>query len=605
MTMAESVAISFQVSLELARDHYFDVTLTIAEPRATQILELPVWIPGSYLVREFSRHLLGLRAEQKSGAIPVRQLDKARWQVDCETSQPLVLRYSVYAFDTSVRTAWLDDRRGFFNGTSLLLRSESHAQLEHQLEVIEPSALKWQLATGMDPVRINRRGFGRYRADDYNALVDCPVELGDFWNGTFEVRGIPHKLVVSGAPDSFDGDRLLRDTQAICKQEMDFWHGDASAGQKPPFSSYLFMLNTVAEGYGGLEHRNSTALICGRKDLPRLTPAPAELRTGTPPTHSVNASREQDGYTTLLGLISHEYFHTWNVKRLRPSEFETIRYQEENYTSLLWFFEGFTSYYDDLLLLRAGRIEQATYLKLLSKTINQVLQTPGRLVQSVAQASFDAWIKYYRPDENTANTTVSYYTKGALVALCLDLTIRAGGHGSLDDVMRKLWQRCVGGPMTEADLRAVLLEITGRRLDKELNQWVHGMRDLPLKSLLERHGIAWQHGPDQLAQQWGLRVKEGTGVQIQQVLYGGAAQLAGLAAGDELLAVQADSRNASGPWRMNSLDDVALYCGAVKKVILTIVRDGQLRPIKFKRPQPGNAVRLGVANAEKARAWLG
>ena len=246
--------------------------------------------------------------------------------------------------------------------------------------------------------------------------------MGTFWSGSFVARGVPHRFVVSGASPSFDGERLLSDTQKICETQIDFWHGSSiksiSAKKRVPHQNYVFMLNAVDDSYGGLEHRNSTALICSRKDLPRLGDASSK----------VTPTKQMEGYTTLLGLISHEYFHTWNVKRLRPAEFSAYQYGAENYTQLLWFFEGFTSYYDDLLLRRAQLIDDATYLKLLNKTINQVQQTPGRLVQSVAQASFDAWVKYYRQDENTPNSTVSYYTKGALVALCFDLTLRA--HGS-------------------------------------------------------------------------------------------------------------------------------------------------------------------------------
>jgi len=286
--------------------------------------------------------------------------------------------------------------------------------------------------------------------------VDCPFELGPFWSGSFTACGIPHRFVVAGAPPSFDGAKLLADTQAICEAEIRFWHGQERSqkqsrsrktgeGQSPiPFKHYVFMLNAVADGYGGLEHKNSTALICKRADLPRLP-----RTTLAPTTH-----KQPEGYTQLLGLISHEYFHTWNVKRLRPLELATYDYTQENYTELLWFFEGFTSYYDDLLLRRAGLIDNATYLKLLTKTVNGVAQTPGRLVQSVAQASFDAWVKYYRQDENTPNATVSYYTKGSLVGLCLDLSLRAEGKTSLDAVMRGLWARCQGGPMAEADLLA-------------------------------------------------------------------------------------------------------------------------------------------------------
>ncbi|MGH8831820.1 MAG: M61 family metallopeptidase, partial [Polaromonas sp.] len=414
--------------------HLFHVTLTIAQPAALQRVSLPVWIPGSYLVREFSKNLQGLQAHQGGRTpIAVKQLDKCSWQIPCDPAKPLVLSYQVYANDNSVRTAWLDAHRGFFNGTSLCLKVEGQEKAPHALELPQPKAVSgWSAATGLTARKINKQGFGTYVAADYDELVDCPVELGPFWSGSFTARGVPHRFVVAGAAATFDGERLLADTQKICEAEIRFWHGS----KRPPYKNYLFMLNAVDDGYGGLEHRNSTALICTRKDLPRL-----------------GESKTAEGYTTLRGLISHEYFHTWNVKRLRPAELENYQYGSENYTELLWFFEGFTSYYDDLFLRRAGLLDNAAYLKLLNKTINQVMQTPGRLVQSVAEASFDAWVKYYRQDENTPNATVSYYTKGALVALCFDLTLRAEGrnaHGAtLDDVMRALWLRCKAGPMRE------------------------------------------------------------------------------------------------------------------------------------------------------------
>ena len=261
-----------------------------------------------------------------------------------------------------MRTAWLDATRGFFNGTSLCLRAEGHTQSPHALELCSPRARPaWSVATGLAAVKVNARGFGTYAAVDYDELADSPVELGAFWSGEFKACGVPHRFVVAGATPAFDGARLLADTKKICETSIRFWHG----ARKPPHKSYVFMLHATEDSYGGLEHRNSTALICGRRDLPRL---------GEPKT--------SDGYTTLLGLISHEYFHTWNVKRLRPAEFARYDYAQENYTRLLWFFEGFTSYYDDLLLRRAGLIDDAGYLKLLNKTLNQVLQTPGRAVQS-------------------------------------------------------------------------------------------------------------------------------------------------------------------------------------------------------------------------------
>ena len=586
--------IRYQVAAPFPQNHLFTITLTVPAPVAEQILQLPVWIPGSYMVREFAKNLQQLRCTQNGRNVSVRQRDKASWCVTCTPGEPLQVQYAIYAFDNSVRTAWLDCQRGFFNGTSLFFQVAGKQALVHQVDIACPEgASDWSLATGLEPVRVTRKGFGRYCAANYDTLVDCPVEMGHFWTGSFEACGIPHRFVVAGASDTFDGTRLLADTQAICEQELHFWHGPGkSLTKQAPFNRYLFMLNAVHDNYGGLEHRNSTALISTRKDLPRRA------------TPSQRSARQPEGYTTLLGLISHEYFHTWNVKQLRPAEFTHYDYTQENYTELLWFFEGFTSYYDDLLLRRAKRIDNATYLKLLSKTINQVLQTPGRQVQSVAQASFDAWIKYYRQDENTANATVSYYTKGSLVALCLDLSLRAEACGTLDQVMQTLWQRCTAGPMTEADLLAALQQVSGRSWSRELTRWVHGTHDLPLQTLLERHGVQYHREPDQLAQQLGLRVRETGALQIQQVLRGGAAEQAGFAAGDEWLAVQSATAKASGPWRIQTLDEVSQYCGQATKLLAIVARDRCLHTLTLRVPPSSQAVRLSVHDAAALASWL-
>ena len=568
--MKHPATLHYQVHPRDLRSHLFEVALTVPKPAGRVELSLPVWIPGSYLVREFSQHLLQIQASADGQATPIRQTRKNQWTVDVPPgTRQLAVRYTVYAFDASVRTAFLDATRGFFNPTSLCLRVAGREQQPHQIEVLPPQGHEqWQLATALTALKVGHSGFGTYQAADYDELADNPFELGTFWSGSFEVRGVPHRFVVSGAPAGFDGERLLRDTQRICEAAMAFWHDDGP----PPFDHYLFMLHASADGYGGLEHRNATALICQRADLP-LQP----LATEKP-------LKASDGYTTLLGLISHEYFHTWNVKRLRPIEFARYDYDQENHTELLWFFEGFTSYYDDLLVLRAGLIDEATYLQLLSKTINQVLQTPGRQMQTVAQASFEAWTKYYRVQENTPNATVSYYTKGALVALCLDLTLRAEGHTSLDAVMQQLYQRCDGGPMRESDLLAVLQDLGGRSFSPEIQAWVHSTAELPLKPLLEGAGITWKEEPAPLAQQLGLRVSEHNGLVIKNVLAGSAAAAAGLAAGDEWLGVD--------DWRVRKLDEVALFARGQSQVTALVARDGRLLRCPLAWPSPCSVVRL-------------
>lgn len=576
-----TASLHYHVELHHLHAHQYRVTLRIATPAAQQLVSLPVWIPGSYLVREFAKNLQELNARQNGQPIAVQQLSKHQWQLDCSANAPVELSYLVNAYDTSVRTAWLDQRRGFFNGTSLLLRVHGQEAQPHQLR-ISPSAQvpDWKLATGLSAVEVDAQGFGTYTAGNYDELVDCPVEMGNFWSSSFTARGVPHRFVVAGAPASFDGERLLRDTQKICEAEIDFW-GVA------PHNSYVFMLNVTHDGYGGLEHCNSTALICSRSDLPRQ-----------------GVDKASDGYVQLLGLISHEYFHTWNVKRLRPAELVPYNYDQENYTELLWFFEGFTSYYDDLLLRRAGLIDNATYLKLITKTLNQVQQTPGRKVQSVAQSSFDAWVKYYRQDENTANATVSYYTKGALVAMSLDLKLRQEGQTTLDAVMRALWQRCQGSAMSEADVLTVLQALTGRSWETELQVWVHGTQELPVTELLAAHGVAADADQPVPAQALGLRVQESHSVLIKQVLRGGLAEQAGMMAGDEWYGIEIGGQG----WRLGKLEELAMYAPqGTTSITALVARDRQLLRLTLPLPQasaPLSNYKLRVQDEAAVNRWL-
>ena len=291
------------------------------------------------------------------------------------------------------------------------------------------------------------------------------------------------------------------------------------------------------------------------------------------------------------------------MQRLKPAAFAQVDDSRENYTHQLWCVEGVTSYYDDLLLRRAGLLDDAAYLRLLNKTINQVGQTPGRLVQSVAESSFDAWVKYYRQDENTPNATVSYYTKGALVALCLDLTLRAEGTTDLDEAMRSLFKRCKGGPMSEADLLDVLRLLAGRSLAPELAQWVHSTDTLPLQPLLERHGVAVHADPSHMAQRLGLRVAETGNIVVKTVLRGGAAEKAGFCAGDEWLGVELPGEREG--WRLQKLDDLALYAGSQLRMTALVSRDKRLLRLPLVVPEGVTTWRLAARDAAALTAWLG
>jgi predicted metalloprotease with PDZ domain len=598
MKQAFPAPVHYRIEAANPQAHLWRITLTIEKPARLQTLSLPVWIPGSYMVREFAKHLQNLEAAQGGKACAITQLDKCTWQIKSTAGKPLEIGYEVYAFDNSVRTSWLDAQRGFFNPTSLCLRVQGRDAGMHSLSLDATNLIaNYSIGTGGEALKSIKKTKAdtatHYCFDDYDHLADTPFEIGDFWHGSFTVRGVLHEFVVSGALASFDGARLLSDTQKIVETELNYWHDKDG---KPPFKKYVFLLNAVDEGYGGLEHRNSTALICSRRDLPRK-----------------GSVKQSEGYITLLGLISHEYFHTWNVKRLKPQEFIPYDYANENYTQMLWFFEGFTSYYDDLILRRAGLIDNAQYLRLLAKAINQVQQTPGRKVQSVAQASMDAWVKYYRQDENTPNATVSYYTKGSLVALCFDLSLRRVGKGckttSLDHVMRLLWKQSKAsekgkGGITETDFAAALRELSGRSYAKEIAAWVHGKEDLPLQELLAAHGVNATPEPGAslpMAQRLGLRVSESSGsLIIKTVLRGGLAEKAGLAAGDEWLAVD--------DWRIHKLEDLGLLCGNKAKTIATLSRDKRLLRLPLALPpkegEASSSFMLRSAKDELLSAWL-
>ena len=575
--------IHYRIELHDLHAHQYRVTLTIPQPAAEQRVSVPVWIPGSYMVREFGRHLSRLEARQGRSAVPLQQLDKTSWLATCDGRGALTLSYLVYAFDTSVRAAFLDDARAFFNGTSLCLRVEGREDEAHGI-TLAGLPRGWSVATAMAS-----DGAKSYVAADYDELVDHPFELGRFWRGDFVAAGVAHEFVVVGAWPGFDGERLLADTRRICETQIAFWHGRRNA--KPPFGRYVFMLHVAEDGYGGLEHRASTALMAARRDLPRLGQGPAG-----------------EGYNTLLGLISHEYFHAWNVKRLKPCELVRIDYARENHTALLWFFEGFTSYYDDLLLLRAGLIDAPRYLGLIAKTLNGVAATPGRQVQSVARSSFDAWVKYYRGDENTPNATVNYYTKGALVALALDLTLRRERRGTLDRLMLHLWRtsQARGGAIDERDIAAALREVGGRSYARELAAWVHGTGELPLAALFDAAGVTQRHSPPAFTAALGLRLSEGalSGVQVKSVLSGGAAERAGVAAGDELLAVDG--------WRIRRLDDAQQWLTGGQAFELLLVRHQRVLRLSV-QPDASQPQALALTLADKPaaaaaslrRGWLG
>lgn len=541
------MGIHYEVEPVSPEAHLFRVTMTIPAPTPSgQVLRLPAWIPGSYMIREFARHVVAIRAEGPTGPVALTKRDKDTW-VAAPCDGPLVITSDVYAWDLSVRAAHLDATHGFFNGTSLLLCAEGHEHGRHTLTLVpgdHPAVAGWKVATSLRQLDGEPWGWGTFEARDYDELVDHPVELGTWRRWSFTAAGVPHDVVITGR-GAVDGERLVADLRPLCEAEI------ALFGAPAPFDRYLFLVMAVGDGYGGLEHRSSTALVCKRADLPQ----PGMV--GTP-----------DGYRSFLGLCSHEYFHSWNVKRIKPRAFVPYDLAREGHTRLLWAFEGFTSYYDDLLLLRSGRIDVASWAELLGRTATSVWRWPGRHVQDLEHASFDAWTRYYRQDENSPNALVSYYTKGALAGLCFDLALRraTGGRHGLDEVMRRLWARFGDGSgVPEDGVEAIILEVGGPSLAPLVDDALRGTRDLPLGELVGDLGLVMHvraaSGPTDRGGApgvvpeggvFGVKAEESPrGARLKHCLAGGAAMRAGLSAGDVVVAVDhlaVGAKEVGGVW---------------------------------------------------------
>lgn len=536
--------IHYRIQPSRPEAHLFSVTLTIPTPTPEgQVLRMPAWIPGSYMIRDFARHVVSLCAYSNDVPVAVAKLDKDSWQVE-PCAGPLQISIEVYGWDLSVRGAHLDTRHGYFNGSCVFLQPLGHEDQPVEVDLVAPEGAAyatWRVATGMPRLTGGEWDFGRFRADNYDALIDYPVEMGHFEDGRFEAGGIVHRVVISGHSGA-DMERLLRDLKPICESQINLFGG------MPPMQDYLFMTQVTGDGYGGLEHRNSTSLMCARADLPRRSDAPDKLR---------------DSYRNYLGLCSHEYFHSWMVKRIKPEAFTPYDLSQENYTELLWAFEGITSYYDDLTLVRSGKISQESYLELLGTTISRIARGRGSNKQTVTESSFDAWTRFYKQDENSPNAIVSYYGKGTLVALALDFTLRrlSNGSQSLDNLVQLLWQRHgeTGIGVPEQGVQALAEEMIGQSMQAFFDLALYSTDELPLAELLLDAGVEinWR-APISHADQGGkpatgttplnlgVRVTDDpAGAKIQVAFEQGIAMAAGLSAGDVIIAlngVRTDAR---------------------------------------------------------------
>jgi predicted metalloprotease with PDZ domain len=544
MNHADLPAIQYTVWPADLHGHHFRIKLYIAHPDPNgQVLQMPAWIPGSYLIRDFSKQIETIEAYSISGTrkkIALERIDNDHWRLP-PVNGPVEILTTVYAFDSSVRAAYLDTERAFFNATSLCLAVQGQEHLPCSLAITAPElafADHWTVQTTLRAAKTDERGFGFYLAKNYDDLLDHPVAMGDFQVVHWKSNGVAHRMAIQGCNHIVDVKRLSEDLQAICTSTINLFEPKT---KRPPFDEYLFLVNAVLSGYGGLEHRNSTALLCRRDQIPQE-----------------NILFEESAYREFLGLCSHEYFHAWLVKRIQPKAFQPYDLSKRNHTRLLWVFEGFTSYYDDLQLLRSKRIDLKTYLRLVADNWNGILRGPGRHKQSLADSSFDAWTKYYQVDENTPNAVVSYYGKGALLALGLDLQIRAFSKNkqSLDDLMRLLWQRHGSDGIAEDGLDDLIYELLGQGFSKTWAEikarYIFGVEDIPLQKWIDSKLISVKAKPlstlEKIKLQFGMRHTDANGwLKVTHVLDGGLAQAAGLAAGDLLVSIDGQ-RITSARW---------------------------------------------------------
>jgi predicted metalloprotease with PDZ domain len=581
--------------------HHFEVVCRIDDANEVERVKFPSWIPGSYLLREFARNVIVARASCGDRPIEIEKTDNSTWE--CRSATGLLeVTLTVYALDESVRGAYVDARRAYFNGPCVFPCVEGKRG-EPARVLIEPGEAPdtWRVATAMRAASIDERGFGTYVAEDYDELIDHPVEISDFESVEFIAGGVPHVFALAGRFDA-DLDRVAADLQQLCASQIDFFGGQA------PFDHYCFLGLVVGNGYGGLEHRASSSLIVSRDSLPKFG------ETGVPTE-----------YQRFLGLCSHEYFHAWHIKRTKPSAFIPYRLNERNYTRLLWAFEGVTSYYQELFLLRSGLIGAASFLRRIAELLTRVYRAPGRHSQSVAEASFDAWDGLYKPGPNSPNASVNYYSKGGVVALALDLTMRRkrASAVSLDDVVKALWHRfgSAGEGLPENGFEELSCELGGGELHEFFDLAVRGTEDLPIGRLLDDFGVTLEFRPaagpndkggmprdDVATEVWLGAVWRPVplGLELSTVLAGGPAEAAGANHGDILIALdglKVDVANLAG--RLARLE-------VGEAVVASIFRGDELLELELAlTAAPNDTCVLRMTEAppketlERRRAWLG
>jgi len=503
--------IRYTLSFPAPQTHYVEVTATVPTGRRADVdLMMAVWTPGSYLVREYARNVEAVTAAGPDGrALDVDKSKKNHWRIATGGAPSITLKYRLYCREMSVRTNWVESDFAMINGAPTFITLADLAPRPH--EVIINPAPAWKRS--VTPLPEMGGGEHRYRAPDYDTLVDSPIVVGNPAVYDFVVDGKKHSLVNVGEGGVFDGTRAAKDLETIVKEDRRLWGF-------LPYDRYVFF-NMITESGGGLEHKNSTLLMTNRW-----------------------TTRTRRAYLSWLELASHEYFHAWNVKRLRPAELGPFNYEDENITRSLWIAEGFTDYYAELQVHRAGLSTRDEYLEGLSNAIEALQTTPGRLVQSAEMASFDAWIKYYRPDENSPNTSISYYTKGTVIAFLLDAKIRKETAKSLDDVMRLEYERFSGAKgYTPEEFRVEAEKVTGLNLKQFWDAAVESTAELNYSEALDTFGLRFKPVPppvaDRPAKTWlGITTRNDNGrLVVSQVQRGSPADVAGINVDDEILAI--------------------------------------------------------------------
>ena len=571
--------ISYQVAMSQPTSHLFEVKLVVKGWRSSTLdLKMPVWTPGSYLVREYARHVQDFYAEDADKhSLASRKISKNHWEITTENISNITVCYRVFANELTVRTNHLDSTHGYFNGAALFFYIPGLEDKPINIS-IDPPQSSWQVTTTLPPVPEETNTF---TAKDFDTLVDSPFEIGTHRLYDFEAGGKPHQLAIWGEGNA-KPTQIIEDIQSIIDSEADMYGG-------LPYDRYLFILHLSDGGFGGLEHKDSCSL-----NYPRFS------------------FRKRDRYERFLQLVAHEFFHLWNVKRIRPKTLETFDYEGENYTTSLWFCEGATSYYDLLIPVRAGIYNSQTFLDNLSKDITKFLTIPGRKVQPLGESSFDAWIKLYRRDANSDNSQISYYLKGELVSLLLDLLIRARHHNdrSLDEVMRQMWDRFGKSEIgfTPSGLWEVIESVAETDLSEFRDRYINSTAELPFDEYLEPFGLQIKSvTEDEPVPDTGMKVTAENGKEtIKFVRSGSPAAIAGIDAGDELLAI--NNRRVSAEKLSDRLKDY--QAGDI--ILVSVFHQNELRSVEVKlaEAQPSRYEIVKVENPTETQkqnlaGWLG